>query len=240
MYLSVVIPAYNESKRIGATLKEVCSWLGTQDFVSEVIVVNNRSTDTTADVVRSVMNEFRSIRLIDEKRPGKGYAVTTGMLFATGEVRLFMDADNSTSVDHFALMRPLLDAGTDVVIGSLAVPGSVVQQGGSEPLWRRVMGKAGNLWIQAWAVPGVWDTQRGFKAFTARAAQEIFSRLTIFGWGFDVDVLACARARGFRIREIPITWNNPPETRVNFWTYPKVLMETVLVGFKRLGGGYNK
>jgi len=240
MYLSVVIPAYNEAKRIGATLEAVCSWLAKQDFVSEVIVVNNRSTDATSEVVRTVMHQFHSIRLIDEKRLGKGYAVTTGMLFGTGEVRLFMDADNSTTIDHFDAMRPLLEQGTAVVIGSLAVRGSKVVRGGSEPLWRQLLGKAGNLWIQAWAVPGVWDTQRGFKAFTARAAQEIFSRLTIFGWGFDVDVLAGARARGFSIREIPITWNNPPETRVNFWTYPRVLMETVLVGFKRLRGGYKK
>ena len=240
MYLSVVIPAYNEAKRIGSTLEAVCSWLATQDFVSEVIVVNNRSKDTTADAVRVVMQKYRSIRLIDEKRPGKGFAVTAGMLFATGEVRLFMDADNSTTIDHFAAMRPLLERGISVVIGSLAVNGSKVVRGGSEPLWRQLLGKGGNLWIQMWAVPGVWDTQRGFKAFTARAAQDIFSRLTIFGWGFDVDVLACARARGFSIQEIPITWNNPPETRVNFWTYLKVLMETVLVGFKRIRRGYGR
>ncbi len=240
MYLSVVIPAYNEAKRIGSTLEAVCSWLAKQDFASEVIVVNNHSTDTTTDAVREMMNRYRSIRLIDEKRPGKGYAVTTGMLFGTGEVRLFMDADNSTTIEHFDAMRPLLEQGIAVVIGSLAVRGSTVVRGGSEPLWRQLLGKAGNLWIQMWAVPGIWDTQRGFKAFAARAAQEIFSRLTIFGWGFDVDVLACARARGFRIREIPITWNNPPETRVDFWTYPKVLMETVLVGFKRIRGGYKK
>jgi glycosyltransferase involved in cell wall biosynthesis len=238
MYLSVIIPAYNESKRIGATLQAVCSWLAGQDFSSEVLVVNNRSTDATADIVRGMMHQFPSVRIIDEKRAGKGYAVTAGMLAGTGDVRMFMDADNSTTIDHFALMRPILEQGADVVIGSLALPGSRVVSGGAEPLWRQLLGKAGNLWIQMWAVPGVWDTQRGFKAFTARAAKEIFTRLTIFGWGFDVDVLAGARARGFSIREIPITWNNPPETHVNFWAYPKVLMDTVFVGLKRIRRGY--
>ena len=238
MYLSVIIPAYNEEKRIAGSLGATCSWLAQQPYDWEVVVVDNRSSDATADVVRGVMKTYHAVRLIHEKRPGKGYAVTTGMLFATGEVRLFMDADISTTIDHFAAMKPLLDAGTDVVIGSLAVKGSRVLQGGQEPLWRRLMGKAGNLWIQAWAVPGIWDTQRGFKAFTAKAAQEIFTRLTVFGWGFDVEVLACARQRGFSIREIPITWNNPPETRVNVWAYPKVLLDTVKVGLRRFSGAY--
>ncbi len=240
MYLSVIIPAYNEAKRIGSTLQAVCSWLARQPYDWEVIVVDNRSTDATADVVRGVMQQFHSIRLIQEKRPGKGYAVTTGMLFGAGEIRLFMDADNSTSVDHFEKMQPFLEQGTDIVIGSLAVKGAHVMRGGSEPLWRQILGKAGNLWIQFWAVPGIWDTQRGFKAFTAKAAQEIFTRLAIFGWGFDVDVLACARQRGFTIAEIPVTWNNPPETRVNVWAYPKVLLDTVKVGMRRIMRQYKK
>ncbi len=240
MYLSVIIPAYNEAKRIGATLQATCSWLAKQDFDWEVVVVDNRSTDATADVVRGMMQQFHAIRLVSEKRPGKGFAVTSGMLFGTGEVRLFMDADNSTTIDHFERMRPHLDKGFDVVIGSLASKGSRVVSGGAEPLWRQVLGKVGNLWIQFWAVPGIWDTQRGFKAFTARAAQEIFSRLTIFGWGFDVEVLACARQRGFRIAEVPVIWNNPPETRVDIWVYPKVLFDTVKVGLRRLMRRYTR
>ncbi len=240
MYLSVIIPAYNEAKRIGTTLHAVCSWLAVQSFDWEVVVVDNRSTDATADVVRGVIHQFRNVRLLQEKRAGKGYAVTTGMLFGAGEIRLFMDADNSTSIDHFTKMLPLLEQGVDIVIGSLAVKGATVVRGGSEPLWRQALGKAGNLWIQFWAVPGIWDTQRGFKAFTAKATQEIFTRLAIFGWGFDVDVLACARQRGFRIAEIPVTWNNPPETRVNIWAYPKVLLDTVKVGFRRMTMRYKK
>jgi dolichyl-phosphate beta-glucosyltransferase len=237
-YLSVVIPAYNEARRIGPTLQSVGDWLSSQSFASEVVVVDNRSSDATADVVREWIQRFPFIRIIEEKRGGKGYAVQAGMLAAVGQIRLFMDADNSTTVDHFDKMRAALEQGRDVVIGSLAVPGAVVVQGGGEPLWRVVLGKLGNLWIQLFAVPGIWDTQRGFKVFTAKASADIFPRLTIFGWGFDVEVLAVARARGYKTAEIPITWNNGPDSRVNVWAYPKTLLDTLKVSRHRLMGTY--
>jgi dolichyl-phosphate beta-glucosyltransferase len=237
MYLSVVIPAYNEAKRIGPTLNAVCTWLARQSFDGQVIVVDNNSKDATSQVVQGWMHQFPFLSVMSEKRQGKGYAVQSGMLAAEGEVRLFMDADNSTSVDHFERARPHLQA-FDVVIGSLAAQGSVVVRGGAEPLWRQLMGKMGNLWIQVFGVWGIWDTQRGFKVFTARAAKDIFSRMTTFGWGFDVEVLAIARARGFRIKEIPVTWNNDADSRVNIWVYPKVLLSTVGIGINRALGRY--
>ena len=236
MYLSVVIPAYNESKRIGRTLESVGAWLASHGGDAEIIVVNNKSTDATADVVREFHQRFPFLRMIDEKRPGKGYAVAAGMLFATGRVRLFMDADNSTSIEHLEKARPLLDAGYDVVIGSLAAKGARVIHG--EPPWRVLLGKLGNLWIQFWAVPGIHDTQRGFKIFTAAAANDIFPKLSIYGWGFDVEVLALARAHGYRIAEIPVTWDNDPNSTVNFWAYPKVLIDTVRIGINRIRGRY--
>ena len=193
MYLSIILPAYNEAKRIGGTLQAIGTWLARQDFDGEVIVVNNRSKDSTAEVAQGYAHQFPFIRVIDEPRPGKGYAVQSGMLAARGEVVLFMDSDNSTTVDHFEKARPYLSQGYDVVIGSLAAPGAMVVRGGAEPLWRVVLGKLGNKWIQLFAVWGINDTQRGFKVFTARAVKEIFPRLTIFGWGFDVEVLAIAR-----------------------------------------------
>ena len=240
MQLSVIIPAFNESQRIGRTLEAVGDWLVAQPYDKELIVVNNKSTDDTADIVRSYQSRYRFIRLTDESRAGKGFAVATGMLFATGRVRLFMDADNSTSIQHYEQMAPFLEKGYDVVIGSLAVRGAKVVRGGGEPLWRVLMGKVGNLWIQAWAVPGIWDTQRGFKVFSERAAKDIFSRLTIFGWGFDVEVLAVARAHGYRIKEMPVTWDNDPDSKVNIWAYPKVLADTVKVGLNRILGKYKK
>jgi dolichyl-phosphate beta-glucosyltransferase len=234
MYLSVIIPAYNEAKRIGPTLDSVGTWLAQQSFDGEIVVVDNRSTDATADVVREYRHRFPSIRLMSEKRPGKGYAVQAGMLFAGGEVRLFMDADNSTTIDHFDRCRPHLEHGYDVVIGSLAVAGANIEQGGEEPFWRVIFGKLGNLWIQFWAVPGIWDTQRGFKVFTAKATQDIFPRLKTFGWAFDVDVLAIARARGYRIKEIPVRWKNAPDSKVNVWVYPLFLLDVMRIGLRRL------
>jgi dolichyl-phosphate beta-glucosyltransferase len=238
MYLSIVIPAYNEAKRIGPTLQAVGTWLAAQAVQGEIVVVDNRSSDDTADVVREWAKRFPAIRLIHEKRGGKGYAVQAGMLSAAGEVVLFMDADNSTSIEHFEKIRPALAQGYDVVIGSLAVAGAVVMRGGGEPLWRVVLGKLGNLWIQLFAVPGVWDTQRGFKVFTARAAKDIFPRLTIFGWGFDVEVLAVARTRGYQVAEFPIHWSNDPDSKVNVWAYPKTLLDTLRVARNRLLGRY--
>lgn len=238
-YLSIVLPAYNEAKRIGPTLQSIGTWLLRQPFDGEVIVVNNRSKDMTVEVVQGCMHQFPFIRVIDEPRPGKGFAVQTGMLAAHGQVVLFMDADNSTPIEHFEKARPYLDQGYDVVIGSLAVPGAKIVEGGAEPLWRVILGKLGNKWIQIFAVWGVKDTQRGFKVFTARAVKGIFPRLTIFGWGFDVEVLAVAKTKGYKIKEFPVTWNNPPDTRVNIWTYPQVLLQTLKVFWNRLTGVYH-
>lgn len=238
MYLSVVIPAYNEAKRIGPTLRSVGTWLAGQPFDSEVIVVNNRSTDGTEEVVRGWMHQFPSIRLLQEHLPGKGHAVRTGMLAAHGTIRLFMDADNATTIDHFDRARPYLDQGCDVVIGSLTAPGSVIVHGGEEPPWRVLLGKLGNKWIQVFAVWGIGDTQRGFKVFTERATTAIFPRLTIFGWGFDVEVLAIARVKKFRIREIPVRWKNDPDSRVNIWAYPQVLLQTLSVFWNKISGRY--
>lgn len=238
MYLSIIIPAYNEEHRIGPTLQSVGLWLAQQSFDGEVLVIDNNSHDGTSQVVASYMEQYPSIRAITERRQGKGYAVQCGMLAAQGDVRLFMDADNSTSIDHFERCMPHLHHGYDVVIGSLAVRGSTIMQGGAEPLWRRILGKLGNLWIQLFAVPGIWDTRRGFKVFTARAANDVFHRLTIFGWSFDDEVLAIARLRGYRIKEIPVTWNNDPNSKINFWAYPKTLGEAVRIGWNRLIGTY--
>jgi dolichyl-phosphate beta-glucosyltransferase len=236
--LSVVIPAYNEAMRIGATLRVTCTWLDTRGYDSEIVVVDNRSSDRTGDVVRECMTQWPNIRLISEPRPGKGHAVQAGMMAATGSVRLFMDADNSTGIEHVEAFWPLLGEGYDVVIGSLAVPGTRILEGGGEPLWRRCFGQLGNLWIQAWALPGVRDSQRGFKLFSARASDEVFRRLTVFGWAFDIEALAIARARGFRVKEVPIVWNNAPDSKVRITAYPRVLMDTVVVGINRVVGRY--
>ena len=236
MHLSVIIPAYNEAERIEKTLEAIAGYLRTQSYDWEVIVVNNNSSDETADAVSRIMYHESRIKMLDENRPGKGYAVKTGMLEATGDFRLFTDADNSTSIDQIERMWPLVTTGYDIVIGSLAVPGARVVRG--EPFYRVLFGKLGNKWIQLFAVWGISDTQRGFKLFTARAAQAIFPKLTIFGWGFDIEVLALARKLGYRIHEVPVVWDNDPNSKVNIWAYPQVLLQTLKVRWNLLVGRY--
>ncbi len=149
------------------------------------------------------------------------------MLHATGKYRLFMDADNSTAIDHIECFLPLLKSGCDVVIGSRAVPGTqiVVRQ----PKWKEFLGKLGNRWIRFWAVPGINDTQAGFKVFRDDVACSIFPLLTIDRWAFDVELLAIARRRGYRIAEVPIRWTNYADSKVTIRSYFEVLIDAVQV-----------
>lgn len=201
--------------------------------------MDNNSKDDTSTVARTCAQDCPEIRVILESKQGKGHAVATGMRAATGKVRLFMDADHSTTIDHYDRFVPELERGADVVIGSIAVEGSSIKHEGREPLWRVILGKLGNKWIQVFAIWGIHDTQRGFKIFTAEAADAIFPRLTVFGWGFDVEVLAIARTRDLTIKEMPVIgWNNDPNSKVNVWAYPKVLLQTLTVFWNRITRRY--
>lgn len=239
MYLSVIIPAYNEEKRIGGTIKSVDAYLRRQNYDYEILVVNDGSSDSTADLVKNLETEIKNLRLIDDRQNhGKGYAVKRGMLEGRGDLRLFTDADNSTAIEHLDLFLPHIGEGYDAVIGSIAVYGAKIASG-SEPLWRRIAGKAGNLFIQVLAVPGIHDTQRGFKLFTAKVVTDVFPRLTIDRWGFDIEVLALARKSGYKIKELPVDWRNDPNSKVGLRAYFQVLSETVRIRWNLLTGEYN-
>jgi dolichyl-phosphate beta-glucosyltransferase len=149
------------------------------------------------------------------------------MTHAHGKFRLFMDADNSTTVDHFDKFYPLFEQGFDVVIGSRDVEGAIIAE--HQPWWKEKLGDLGNLWIQFWAVPGIKDTQAGFKVFSAKATQAVFPKLTIDRWGFDVEALAVSRHKGFNISEQPIRWVNDPNSKVSTQAYAQVLKEVVQV-----------
>ncbi len=225
-HLSVVIPAYNEESRLPGTLRHVLDYLSSRSYSSEVLVVDDGSVDRTADMVRRYSGGQTSLRLehhLDHANHGKGAAVKLGMLAAAGEFRLFMDADNSTTVDQIEGFWPLFDEGCDVVIGSRAVVGAIVPV--RQPRYREMAGRFGNWLIRAWAVPGIQDTQVGFKMFTGIGAQTIFPRQTIERWGFDIEVLAIARLHGLRISEVPIRWCNAPGSKVGMSSYLEVLSE---------------
>ena len=227
-YLSVVIPAYNEEKRLPKTLDSLIRYLENKSYLWEVAIVNDGSTDNTSKVVADAGIQDQRIRLLEyRENRGKGFAVRYGMARTTGELRLFMDADNSTSIDHLEQFLPLFKRGFDVVIGSRDVPGSTITV--HQPKWKELCGRLGNLWIQMWLLPGMKDTQAGFKIFTTAAAEAVFSRITIDRWGFDIEALSVARKLGYAIAECPIRWRNDPDSKVPTGAYFDVLKEVLRV-----------
>lgn len=237
VYLSVVIPAYNEEKRLPATLKSVVQYLQAQSYSWEIAIVDDGSQDKTSDLVRAAGVHEARIRLLQygENR-GKGYAVRYGMTHVSGEVRLFMDADNSTTIDHFELFKPYLSMGFDVVIGSRDVAGADIAV--HQVWWKEKLGDLGNLWIRFWAVSGIKDTQAGFKIFTRQASEAVFPYLTIDRWGFDVEALAVARQKGYKIAERPIRWVNDVNSKVSIRAYLDVLKEVIQVRMNIWRGVY--
>ncbi len=240
MYLSVIIPARNEEKHIKTTIGDIYRYLSGHSIDHEIIVVVNGSTDRTTEIVSGLLPSIPTAKLINLAQGGKGFAVKEGMLKASGDYRLFTDADNATTIDHIEKMMPYFKKGYNVVIGSIGVPGSKVASG-SEPLWRRILGRLGNLFIQIMAVPGIHDTQRCFKIVSAKAAKDIFPRITIARWGFDVEMLALARKFGYKIKEVPVNWKNDPNTgsHPGISAYIQVLFETTQVRWNLIMGKYN-
>jgi dolichyl-phosphate beta-glucosyltransferase len=145
------------------------------------------------------------------------------MTNACGQYRLFTDADNSTTIDQIGGLWPWIERGYDIVIGSRQITGARIPV--RQPFYKEIAGRTGNLLIRALAVPGIMDTQAGFKLFSARSVEVIFPRLTIDRWGFDVEALAVAQVHGFRVKEVPITWINAPGSKVRFDSYLQVLSE---------------
>lgn len=238
--LSVVIPAFNEELRLPRTLDDVLAYLARQDYAAEVVVVDDGSSDGTARVVGARAGGAVPLALVahpDGANHGKGAAVRRGMVAARGALRLFMDADNSTTIEQIERFWPFVDEGYDVVIGSRDVSGAEVVV--HQPWTKELAGKIGNLVIRALAVPGIWDTQAGFKMFTGRCIDDLLPRLTIDRWGFDVELLAVARHRGFRVKEVPIRWENAPNSKVRASNYVHVFAEVWQVRRNLKAGRYD-
>ncbi len=241
VYLSVIVPAYNEAARIGKTLERLQQYLAQAAFNYEILVVSDGSTDATVDVVRQQAKRITGLRMIERGvNRGKGFTVKEGMLAADGQVRLFCDADNSTDIAHFDKMKPLFDQGYDVVIASRNDSDAAgAKQVVSQVWYKRAVGRLGNRIVQRLAVPGIWDTQCGFKAFRAAAAGQIFSQATIGRWGFDVEALALARALNYRIGIIPAQWINDDRSHVRSLDYLHVLADTWAVRRNIRAGKYH-
>lgn len=203
-HLSIIIPAYNEEHRLAKTLEQVCTYLSGQAYSYEVLVVENGSRDRTLEIAREFAAQHPFIRAIHEDARGKGLAVRRGMLEATGKFRFMCDADLSMPIEELSRFLPPESTGADIVIGSREAVGA---QRFDEPASRHVGGRLINYSIQLLALPGLHDTQCGFKLFSAQAAEDLFSVQTLAGWAFDVEILFVARRRGYKIKEIGIPWH---------------------------------
>jgi dolichyl-phosphate beta-glucosyltransferase len=241
-YLSVIIPAYNEETRIGNTLATIYAYLAQQPYTWEIVVVLDGPTDDTIGVIRQFAAGKKGIRWLDRaENRGKGYTVREGMLAARGEIRLFTDADNSTDIAHFDKMKPLFDQGATIVICSRdGKDAAGAQQAVPQSPFKRFLGNAGNLLIQLLAVPGIWDTQCGFKAFRARPAETIFGVAHIDGFGFDIEALALARHFGYPVEVIAAYWVNQEGSHVKFADYLWSFKEAVEVRWHLLSGRYER
>ncbi|MCC7372633.1 MAG: glycosyltransferase family 2 protein [Chloroflexi bacterium] len=210
--LSLIIPAYNEESRLPATLARISDALEVRGEPYEVLVVVNGSTDRTEDVVKAAAQRDSNIKLIVTPLAGKGRAVRIGVSEARGDRIVFADADLSTPIEEVIGLTDRLSARHQVVIASREGAGA---RRVGEPYTRHLMGRVFNLLVQALAVPGIQDTQCGFKAFTRACAHDVFSRQRVVGFGFDVEVLYVARMLGYGIKEVPVTWEYAASSRVD-------------------------
>lgn len=214
--LSVIVPAYNEEERVGGTIRLIEDYLASRRIRWELIIVDDGSSDRTAEVARQSFRHPANSRVVSNPRNmGKGATIRNGMLHhARGHYRLFTDADNSTPIEEVSkLLRRLRQGKCDIAIGSRALPASVIEV--HQPIHRETMGRIFNILVQAIVLPGIRDTQCGFKLFTAEAAEYVFKRQTLDGFSFDVEILALAHRAGYKIAEVPIRWINSPASRVS-------------------------
>lgn len=219
-FLSVIIPAHNEERRLPATLEQLFAFLEAQPYLSEILVVENGSQDGTLEIARDYAARFNGaedpalprLRVFEEPARGKGLAVRRGMLEACGVYRFMCDADFSMPISEInRFLPPVLDD-FDVAIASREAPGAIRYD---EPQYRHVVGRAFNTLIRLIALPGLQDTQCGFKCFRGAVAQDLFRRQTLTGWSFDVEVLYIARQRGYRIVELAVPWYFNPESHIS-------------------------
>ncbi len=238
--LSIVVPAYNEELRLPPTLTKLDAFLRTQPLRYEIVVVDDGSKDKTCDVVTAHMSTIPGLRLVRQfPNRGKGAAVRMGMLQARGQIRVMCDADGSMPAEELPkLLAPIINCEAEIAIGSRYAEGAKTDV--KQPIYRVLWSRLCNRVIQKSLVPGVRDTQCGFKAFTAEAARDLFRYGRIDGWAFDLEILALARRRGYAIAEVGVEWKDDGRSRVNplkdMW---KVISEAMTIRKNLKRGVYN-
>jgi len=246
-YLSIIVPAYNEQDRLPQTLERMAEYLATRDFSHEVLVVDDGSKDNTREVVREFAASRPWVRLVqyDDQHGkalnrGKGFAVKAGVEAAVGRDILFSDADLSTPIEELEALLPPISRGIcDIAIASRALPESNLAI--HQPIHREIMGRTFNKIVQKMAVPGIVDTQCGFKAFRGDVAKRLFGLSVIDGFGFDAEILFLAQKFGYKIREVPVTWRHVDNSRVNPISAPiSMIRELFEVRWNDLRGLYEE
>jgi dolichyl-phosphate beta-glucosyltransferase len=211
-FLSIIIPAFNEEKRLLATLGTIVSFAGSQPFGVEVILVDNASTDRTGKIAEDFASRYPFIRHLYEARRGKGAAVRTGMLAGQGDYLLICDADLAVPITEVKEFIPPRRDNYDIAIGSREIEGAVRY---NEPFYRHVMGRVFNLIVRLLVLPGLHDTQCGFKCLRRDVARDLFATNRIDGWSFDVEVLCLAMEKGYRVVEVPVSWYYGESSKIN-------------------------
>lgn len=215
--ISVIFPAYNEEARLEATLRETAEYFRMTGEDVELIAVDDGSRDGTSPLVHRLADEYSNLRLIRlAANRGKGHAVRTGVLNARGELVLFADADGATPISEVERLKRAIAEGADVAIGSRAAASSSVEV--RAKLYRRIIGRAFHMLVSGLTVKGILDTQCGFKMFRSAVAHDLFSRMRIDGFSFDVEVLLMAQRQGLQIAEVPVNWEHKAGSRVNLVT----------------------
>jgi dolichyl-phosphate beta-glucosyltransferase len=223
--LSIIIPAYNEEERLSVTLGRVAAFAEEQNYGVEVIVVDNASTDGTARVTKDFVSRYPFVMYLYEGRRGKGAAVRKGMFAACGDYLLMCDADLAVPIEESDKLLSVIRAGSDIAIGSREVKGAKRY---GEPFHRHMMGRVFNLIVQLVLLPGVRDSQCGFKCFSRASASDLFGAGVIDGWAFDAEILYIARLRGYRVMEVPVSWYFGEKSKVNPLLDPLHMFREVL------------
>ncbi|MFA5104031.1 MAG: dolichyl-phosphate beta-glucosyltransferase [Candidatus Margulisiibacteriota bacterium] len=236
---SIVIPALNESDRIGLTIEDIYKFMPQKYPKFELIVVDDGSQDDTRAVVGKLQGQFNNLMLTPERQNlGKGFSVKQGMLASRGDLRLFMDADGSTHIRHLEFLMSALDEGFDIVIGSRNIEGANIAV--RQPWYREQMGRTFNFCVKWLAGINYEDTQCGFKLFSADAADMIFSRQKMDRFAFDVELLYLASKFGLKVAEFPVTWLDCPRSKVNPLTAPiNMFMDVLRVRWMHWGEKYS-
>lgn len=238
-FISVVVPAYNEESRIRPTLEKIHAYCAERFRESEIIVVDDGSSDNTAALVKNLSRQLENISLIHyPQNSGKGYAVRKGILSSRGNLLLICDADMSTPIEELEKLVPFIQSDYDIAIGSRGLRDSCILR--RQPWYREGMGKIFNVFVRMLVIGGIKDTQCGFKLFKGDIARALFNKACIDGFSFDAEVLYLAKKAGYKIKEAPVQWMNSPFSRVEIMSDPlNMFFELLKIRANALTGKYN-